>query len=464
MTRALIYARVSSDPDAKQRSVSEQERECRRVCEREGWDVVEVLTDNDVSASRYAKARRTAWPQVEERIAAGKVDMIVTWEASRAQRDLAAYTTLRTLCRTHGVRWSYDGKIYDMTDPDDSRRSAQDAVDAEYESERTAKRVRRAMRANADAGRPHGRLLWGYRRRYDASTRELVAQEPDPEVAPIIREMAARFLSGESARAIANDLNIRQVPTPRQGRWDLSRVRRVLVNPHYAALRVHNGQVVGQAAWPPILDRETHDRLVARFEDPSRRTMRDNPTANLLTGVARCGLCGGPMGYAKDRRHRRTYVCKRELHLTRDGAALDAHVTAAVLERLARPDAQEATSPTARPPEAAAALDEATELRRRLDDAVAEFTAGRLSASTLARVEADILPRIDAASRAARVAGMPTAVADVVGATDPGAAWDTLSVEQRRAVVRALLTVTVMPTRPGVRTFNPGAIRLEWIR
>ena len=52
--RAVIYARVSSDPNERGRSVSEQEAECRAVCEREGWHVVAVYSDNDRSASRYA--------------------------------------------------------------------------------------------------------------------------------------------------------------------------------------------------------------------------------------------------------------------------------------------------------------------------------------------------------------------------------------------------------------------------
>jgi hypothetical protein len=38
-----------------------------------------------------------------------------------------------------------------------------------------------------------------------------------------------------------------------------------------AGLREHNGEVVGDAAWPAIIDRATHDRLVGLLDDPSRR-------------------------------------------------------------------------------------------------------------------------------------------------------------------------------------------------
>jgi hypothetical protein len=56
--RALIYTRVSKDK-RQGRSVEEQETECRRVCEHEGWTIADVLSDNDRSASRYATKTRT---------------------------------------------------------------------------------------------------------------------------------------------------------------------------------------------------------------------------------------------------------------------------------------------------------------------------------------------------------------------------------------------------------------------
>lgn len=52
--RAVVYTRVSSDPKGAGRSVAEQEKECRAVASAAGWEVAEVFTDNDRSASRYA--------------------------------------------------------------------------------------------------------------------------------------------------------------------------------------------------------------------------------------------------------------------------------------------------------------------------------------------------------------------------------------------------------------------------
>src|SRR5688572_5231111 len=96
--RALIYNRVSSDPSGRGLSVASQETENRAYCQREGWRVVAAVTDNDLSASAWATKSRPGFTEVQRRIVAGDVDVLVCWEASRAYRDLAAYTLLRELC------------------------------------------------------------------------------------------------------------------------------------------------------------------------------------------------------------------------------------------------------------------------------------------------------------------------------------------------------------------------------
>ena len=177
--RALIYTRVSKDK-RQGRSVEEQEAECRRVCEHEGWTVVDVLTDNDRSGSRYATRSRPAWNEVKCRLATDGIDVLVTWEASRPGRDLGEHVELRKLCRAYGVRLNYSGSTLDLYDSSDSFRAGLDALISEDESERTRTRILRAVRSQATAGRPHGRVLYGYRRVYNDKTGALVGQDPTP--------------------------------------------------------------------------------------------------------------------------------------------------------------------------------------------------------------------------------------------------------------------------------------------
>ena len=77
-----------------------------------------------------------------------------------------------------------------------------------------------------------------------------------------IREAVSRVLRGESLRSIAFDFNKRGIK-PAGGRerreqidkWQGSTLRRVLISPRIAGLHEHNGEVVGKAVWPAIIDR-----------------------------------------------------------------------------------------------------------------------------------------------------------------------------------------------------------------
>src|SRR5574340_1062730 len=71
--KAVIYARVSSDTSGRAKSVTEQEAECRAVCERNNWHVSEVLVDNDRGASRWSAKDRPEYRRLADVLEAGDV-------------------------------------------------------------------------------------------------------------------------------------------------------------------------------------------------------------------------------------------------------------------------------------------------------------------------------------------------------------------------------------------------------
>ena len=48
--RAALYLRISSDPDGERAGVERQRADCEALARRNGWEIVEVFEDNDVSA------------------------------------------------------------------------------------------------------------------------------------------------------------------------------------------------------------------------------------------------------------------------------------------------------------------------------------------------------------------------------------------------------------------------------
>lgn len=463
--RALIYSRVSKDRQHG-RSPAEQESDSRGVCEREGWVVAHVVSEAR-GASRYSKGFRSGWAEVERLLEAGEVDVLVTWESSRANRSMEGYLDLRNLCERFNVLWSYSGDTYDLSKPGDRYRTGMDALNAEREVDDIRARILRTVRLQAAAGKPHGRRVFGYQRVYDPATGILVNQEPDPDEAAVVRRIFADYLAGQGMGTIARALSDEGVRTNTGlRRWRASHVRYVLTNPTYAARRVHRGEVVGEATWPAIIDADTFDRVQARRASLSEGHSRQRYEAHLLTGVGRCGECrtdGTPSRVRVVTGHggRKMYACRANHCVARSLDKLDAYVSALLLARLEGPDAD---TDGFTDPAVAAAQAEVAELAARLDDAVAQFTEGRIDGSTLAKIEGNLRPRIRAAEAAARAALVPLDLDVPDGDLEHW--WDvTLTGEQRRAVVAwHIAAVVIRRTRQGERTFDPTAVTVEWRR
>ncbi len=75
-------------------------------------------------------------------------------------------------------------------------------MDSEYESAKGSARGKRAAAATARAGLPHGRIAYGYTRRYDERTRKIIAQEPHPDEAPNVTELFARLKEGTRSKPL----------------------------------------------------------------------------------------------------------------------------------------------------------------------------------------------------------------------------------------------------------------------
>jgi site-specific DNA recombinase len=348
-----------------------------------------------------------------------------------------------------------------MSESTDRFQTGLDALLAERESDETRKRVLRAVRANADKGRPHGKLLYGYRREYDPGTREFIGQEPDSVTAEVVREAARRVLAGETPYSIAQDYNGRGIKPPRGSErgWNLTQIKRLCINPGYAGKRVHRGRVVGDAAWPPLLDEGTHLALVAKLGDPRRGSQRDSAIKHLLSGIAVCGVCGGRIRVQKNRGFL-AYLCVDGFHVSRREPDVDEFVTEVVLARLERPDLADVFTESA-DSESAEALAEARGKRARLEGFYDAAAAGELTPQALARIEARLFPEIEAADRRARAAVSSPLVAATAG-VDARERWAKLSLPQRREIISTLMKVRIMPTTRGARTFDPEAIQIEW--
>lgn len=436
--RAVIYTRVSKDT-ARGRSVAEQEAECRRTCERSGWQIAEVLVDNDAGASRWSKDKRPSYDRLAEILKPG--DVLVTWEASRAQRDLRAYVALRELCAERGVLWCYSGRTFDLSRSDDRFATLLDIGLAEKEVDQTRERVLRTLRANLEAGKPHGRNAYGYRVARDPDSGRTIGRELHPDEAPIVREVADRFLGGESLYSIARDLNERGVPPRQTNRWTGTALSKMLKKPVYAALRTHNDEVTGPGTWPTIVTEDEYHRLRAILTDPARKTSRGTKAVSLLSGIALCGVCGTPLLTKRHSQRRRpSYACTECHKVSRLVEVVDAEVLPWI-EKLLNDERVRARVLQTDDTDAADVLAKIEAIRARWDEFAIEAADGNISARAFAQMESRWQAEIDALEAQLPTAEDPALRELVDGRT----AWETMSLETQRGIVRSVLVVTVNP-------------------
>lgn len=468
--RAALYGRASKDRSKRGRSVEDQMIDNRRTCAANGWTIIGEYPDVDRSASRFATRTRENYERLKADVAAGRIDVIVAWESSRLARDTAEHSALRDLCERHSVRWCINGQIYDPNKRSDRLTTGVLALVSEDEAQAIKDRNARTARLNAERGAPHGRIPFGYTRRYDPDDGHLIGQFPDehaengPSNAEVVRDLFRRIASRQSVTATAEVL-MRHLPEGTDLDTARARLRNMLRNRAYIGQRAHKGQYV-TALWDGLVDEDLFWGVQAVLNEDNRRTVRDTAAVHLLSGIAECGECtpddqgqGLRILSTGTRNPRRVtqYACRVGSHVTAPRDDLDAYVEEFLLGWLATPEAArmlavrdngEMAAARARASALRAQLAEARQLAGEFDEAT---MLPKLSALSLATMESRLQPLIDKAEgEVLRLASLGDPVVGRLAgapADEVEAAWESLSMAQRRHAVRMLVWVRVFKSR-----------------
>ncbi len=442
--RAAIYTRISADPKGQGLGVARQEADCREYCVRQGWEVVEVYQDNDVSATK--RAPRPAYQRMLAAVRAGEVDAIVAWAYDRLCRRIVDLEEVLDLVEERGLSLGCVSGDLNLATPMGRTLARVVTSIAAGEVETLKARVRAKQRELADAGKVGngGRRPYGY----TSSRTEVIEEE-----AEIVREIARRILAGESMRSIAADLNARGVPPARGERWSPTGVRAVVTKPHGAGLRVYRGQIHGEGTWPAILDRDTWEAVVGVVQHPGRKLAPGHAARkHLLSGIASCGLCHAPLGinYGPAGARYRCTGCGR---VSRAKDHLETYVVEYALELLSN-------LPPAPPPETGGVrvATETAALAERRRQLVEDYATLGLSAEELKRGLARIDARLaELEAERARVT-QPYVLDDSLRGLTL-ADWEKLPLSRHRAILARLLTVEVHPkTVRGGNVFDTASI------
>lgn len=454
--RAATYCRISDDREGKALGVQRQREDCEALVEARGWTLAGRYVDNDLSA--YSGKPRPGYAQLLEAVRGGLVDGVVAWHPDRLHRSPRELEDFLTVVEKHGVMVETvrAGK-WDLSTPSGRMTARILGSVARGESEHKSDRVRRALEQRASMGRAHGRFVYGWTRQHlpDGTPVEVVHDAQ----AAVVRSIAERLVRGDSLRGITADLNSTGTPSPAGKLWAKNMVRHVVTRERNVGLRVHRGEVVGAGDWPPILDRALWEQVRAVLADPARKTSTSSAAVHLLSGIARCGVCGAPMRASMNRTVP-SYRCSEKACVSRNRADLDALVTAVVADRLSRDDALELFAP--QDDRTRQAVAEVAQMRAQLDLAADDYADGNIDREQLHRMTERLRPRLEAAQARARSVDTAPMLEGLVGVEDVEAAWDALPLSRRRGVLDLLLEVRVLRTQPGARVFDPEAIDLRW--
>jgi hypothetical protein len=329
---------------------------------------------------------------------------------------------------------------------------------ARQESEHKAERQRRANDQKAESGRwQTANRPFGYE--MDGRVREAEAC--------LLRTAAADVLAGKSLQAVARDWNASGVTTTMGNKWNSRQVRATLMNPRYAALKVHRGQVVGPGDWTALVDTDTHRGIVAFLTDPARTVTTGFERKHIGTGVYRCGRCGGPMKSAQPAANRqRAYVCRDHGHVVRQRETLDAYVEAVVLAYLGEPGNRRRLAPlldTGERLDMAALHAKRAGLQARLDDLAGMFAAGDIDGSQLRRGTRELRDQLADVDSVLAGLARKSPVAELVGEPDAiTERWSALTPDLKGKVIDELMTVVVLPSPRGTKGFHPEYVRVDW--
>jgi site-specific DNA recombinase len=260
-------------------------------------------------------------------------EAVITWHTDRLHRSPSELEEFINICEGSNIRIeTVQAGLLDLSTPSGRMVARILGSASRYESEHKSERIKRKAREVALAGKSWG----GSTRPYCYEKDRITVIESE---AAILRQVAARFLAGESLMSLARWLNKNEYWTVTGGHWYISSLRRVLYGARYSGQREHLGEIVATAVWPAVITVEQTTAMRIKLSDPARRTNR-SARRYLLAGLLWCELCGERLVARPRSDGTRRYVCAKGRTLKACGGIfiksedLELFISAAVLKRI----------------------------------------------------------------------------------------------------------------------------------
>jgi site-specific DNA recombinase len=230
--RAILYARVSTDEQARSGySLAQQLEALREYAAREGYEVLEEVQDPGQSGATLA---RPGMDCVRDLVAAGGVSVVLAQDRDRFAREPAYHYLLRREFEEYGTKIRALNDRGDDTPEGELTDGILDQL-AKYERAKIAERSRRGKLRKAREGKVIAGPSPDYGFLYNEGRDNYVVDEVTMPVVRRIFEMIGA--EGQSLWAVKKILERERVPTPSGARYWSQAFLRICV--HNDAYRPH---------------------------------------------------------------------------------------------------------------------------------------------------------------------------------------------------------------------------------
>lgn len=305
--RAAIYTRVSSALQRDNFSIAGQKKLLEEVCQRNGWEIYEVYTDNGLTGKNM---NRPALLKMNEDAKNGKFDIILIYRLNRLARNTKHMIDMVDFYNKYNVEVYSDTERFDTSTASGRLMLQILASMAEYDRNQILENMFAGLVSRANSGYYNGGQVLGYQQ-VPGNKRMLAIVEKE---ALIVKRIFEEYASGKGYRAIANALNKDGYRTKKNNTFDTNAVKYILTNIVYIGKirylkytgwnekrrRGFNpNPIIADGKHTPIIDQDLWDKVQIRMEKASKNPMINGKGENLLTGIVRCCECGAAHAASK---------------------------------------------------------------------------------------------------------------------------------------------------------------------
>jgi site-specific DNA recombinase len=245
--RVVLYARVSTDEQAKEGySLAQQLEALREYAARERYEVQEEVLDPGQSG---ASLERPGLDRVRDLVAEGSVFVVLAQDRDRFSREPAYSYLLKREFEEHGCKLR---ALNDRGDDSPEGELMDGVFDqfAKFERAKTAERTRRGRLRKAREGKVPGNGTPDYGFRFNEGRD---GYEINPNTMPIVGRIF--HMIGEeraSIHGVVDTFNQEGSPAPNGGRWNRAFVRKAILDDVY---RSHSYSEIAALVSPEVAGR-----------------------------------------------------------------------------------------------------------------------------------------------------------------------------------------------------------------